>query len=394
MKSNNRLLIKTPARALTAASVNERFAPSMLVSTEFGVLHVEDLGGLVLPGAPTCTIEHLRVAHVLRRRPALRALWQSAAATQSHLRTLLGRLSRTLDALSFEATVQALNPGLMAHYLSRDRSTTEDCLAATRGTVACLVGAPAFDAAWGPPGDLYDLLGPGPHYLPTMHRQVQISPSGVHPLTDGLWAGGLPVLNTVAGFHTRDPNEPWPCDAARATLAQGLNLLRMAWPQAEACARRWYSAAMLLYYPGGGRYLSFTSQDLPGAYIATAHNPAQVCDSMVHELSHARLAAAQAIDPLIQDDGEHIHPSPWRPDPRPLMGIVAGVHAFLNVHHFYAGLRRLGPQGELLTLADHKLKAGAQKVRQAWKYARPRVRTTTLGAHFINEMHAHLERLP
>jgi len=365
----------------------------MLVSTEFGGLRVEDLEGLVLPGAADATIEHLRIAHVLRRRPALRALWQAAAIAQPRLHNPLLRLSQTLDRLSFDTTVHALNPGLIAHYLSRDVSTTDGCLSAMRGTVACLLGHPAFEQAWGRPGDLHDLLGPDPHYLAGLHIRAQIGPSGLHTLAEGLWAGGLPVLNDVAGFHTRDPNEPWPCNGARATLSQGLKLLRMAWPQAEACARRWYSAVMLLHYPGRGRYLSFTSEDLPGAYIATAHNAAQVCDSMVHELSHARLAAAQAIDPLLDDDGAHIHPSPWRPDPRPLMGIVAGVHAFLNVHHFYTSLRQLGPQGELLTLADHKLAAGAQKVRQAWKYARPRVRPTPLGASFIDEMHAHLERL-
>ncbi len=365
----------------------------MLVSTEFGDLRVEDLDGLVLPGAADATIEHLRIAHVLRRRPALRALWQSAAGSQPHLRHPLLRLSQTMDRLNFDTTVHALSPGLIAHYLSRDTSTTDACIAATRGTVACLLGHPGFDAAWGSGGDLHDLLGPGPHYLARLHRRAHTSPSGVHTLTEGLWAGALPVLNDVAGFHTRDPNEPWPCEDARATFSQGLQLLRMAWPQAEACARRWYSAVMLLHYPGRGRYLSFTSEDLPGAYIATAHNPAQVCDSLVHELSHARLAAAQAIDPLLEDDGAHIHPSPWRPDPRPLMGIVAGVHAFLNVHHFYARLRQLGPQGELFALVDHKLKAGAEKMRQAWKYARPRVRPTPLGASFIDEMHAHLERL-
>jgi HEXXH motif-containing protein len=348
--------------------------------------------GLVFPGDASAEVERLRRAQVDARAEVLVALWQRGAARDPALARLVPALQAWLTELDPAGWQRSLDLPLLARQLRLPEEGDEALVLKARGALRLMVGAPGFDEALSSQA-LLPLLGPGPHYLPHPHLVARLVPGGREVVRRGRSVGTMDVLNGVTDIHTRDPSEPWPCDAACQRLAGGLSLLADVWPEAARSMGWWYRNVLLLHDPGGGRYLSFTSQDLPGAYIATASMPAQVCDSLVHEASHARLAVVQAVDPLIVDDGAEIHPSPWRPDPRPLMGLVAGVHAFVNVHAFYARLRALHPHPSLAALAERKLADHRSKLGAVWPHIMAHARPTALGATFLAEMDSYLRSL-
>jgi HEXXH motif-containing protein len=57
--------------------------------------------------------------------------------------------------------------------------------------------------------------------------------------------------------------------------------------------------------------------------------------TFAHELQHAKLSALMDLFPLVSGDPAGRHYAPWRPDPRPLIGLVHGVYAHLAIADFW-----------------------------------------------------------
>lgn len=356
----------------------------MWIQTEFGALALEDVSGLVFPGRSTSTTDRLRVAVALKRKTAVDALLSRARCggpTKAQTRAL-DRIEAHLERLGPCEYLQLLEEPALVHLLrNADESPVRSALGLARFAIETAESA----SGW---ASVLELLPEGGCYLPCLHARWD---SGA--LQPGLFADTFKVLNGVAGIRTRDPSEALPCDPQRRDVERTLALLRAVWPQAQAGAARWYREVLILASPRNGRYLSFTSADLPGALIASVDSPVQLADSLVHEAAHARLAVYQDVDPMIVDDGQEVHPSPWRPDLRPMMGLLAGVHSFVNVHVYYAKLLSSGVAPEVRPLCVQKLQAHGEKLTTAWRYFFPRVRPTALGALFIEEINRYIQAL-
>ncbi|WP_139274079.1 HEXXH motif domain-containing protein [Saccharopolyspora flava] len=76
-----------------------------------------------------------------------------------------------------------------------------------------------------------------------------------------------------------------------------------------------------------------------GAFGAVALSPPRSADLLaevlLHELQHNKLNALMNLVDLAVDDGSLFY-APWRPDPRPLPGLLHGVYAFAAVVEFWA----------------------------------------------------------
>ncbi len=85
-------------------------------------------------------------------------------------------------------------------------------------------------------------------------------------------------------------------------------------------------------------HVSSSYSHLRGAvFLCHDDNPYLQAETLIHEFCHNKLYTLLELDPLFKEGGgEPIYYSPWRPDPRPLIGILLGAHAFLNVARFYA----------------------------------------------------------
>jgi HEXXH motif-containing protein len=141
--------------------------------------------------------------------------------------------------------------------------------------------------------------------------------------------------------------------------------------------------------PETGHVTSVTLGRLQGALIASLRDPVQVADALCHEGSHTRLGLLLHLDALLEDDGAAIHPSPWRQDPRPLKGLLNGVHAFVNVCEFYRRLASAEPTLAAAAEGVRELQRG--RVLQAWDYLTSRARPTALGAFVMDDLAAAVE---
>jgi HEXXH motif-containing protein len=85
-------------------------------------------------------------------------------------------------------------------------------------------------------------------------------------------------------------------------------------------------------------HVSSTYDHLPGAiFLCHDEDPILQGETLVHEAAHNKLNALLAREAVFESGGEEaVYFSPWRPDPRPLRGLLLGAHAFLNVARFLA----------------------------------------------------------
>jgi HEXXH motif-containing protein len=63
---------------------------------------------------------------------------------------------------------------------------------------------------------------------------------------------------------------------------------------------------------------------------------------LVHEFGHSKFGVLLSLVDLLEPDGDNETPrlyAPWRDDPRPAMGVLHGVYAFLGVTAFYRAHR-------------------------------------------------------
>jgi HEXXH motif-containing protein len=204
---------------------------------------------------------------------------------------------------------------------------------------------------------------------------------------------GIPVLNharvVARAVSVMDlcPDAELPANIARVT--DGFQLLRDVWPDAFHSALRQVKGLIVL------RPRNHTRSDSPlsmlGLVALSCGEATSAADLIVHESSHIRLNLMRQFDPLWTDaEPATLHESPWRPDLRPLLGIVLGVHAFLNVAIYY---RRLALWAGGNSAANMLFERQRAKVRIAWETARSYAKPTALGESFFADLEREVQAL-
>ncbi len=80
------------------------------------------------------------------------------------------------------------------------------------------------------------------------------------------------------------------------------------------------------------RHLSCSYREAPGLVYLSLHPSAlTMAEAIVHETQHTKLNLLSWLDPILTNDPAERVASPARPDPRPLMGVLLAVHAFVPV---------------------------------------------------------------
>jgi HEXXH motif-containing protein len=204
-------------------------------------------------------------------------------------------------------------------------------------------------------------------------------------------AAGWPVLNAVPVFGRltamRIAGE---AAVARAlpTVAAGVKLLDRAWPAAAALASRIVRGIVIVENADAAR--SHTGPNIPQVIMCTAERPELVAEALCHELSHIRMNLILEQGAILSDDTS-AHPSPWRADPRPLIGLVHGVHAFLNVRKFYERLGHLDAGFE--AVAARIVARQTAKIRAGWSVLEDHARWTAQGEPIAADLRAAVEAM-
>jgi HEXXH motif-containing protein len=88
------------------------------------------------------------------------------------------------------------------------------------------------------------------------------------------------------------------------------------------------------------RHLSASYREAIGTMYVTLHPQVMtMTEAVVHEFQHNKLNVAAEDVEFLTNAFHPLYPSPVRPDPRPLWGILLAVHAFLPVAELYRRMR-------------------------------------------------------
>ncbi|WP_170140910.1 HEXXH motif domain-containing protein [Allonocardiopsis opalescens] len=103
------------------------------------------------------------------------------------------------------------------------------------------------------------------------------------------------------------------------------------------------AAALHTVVPLAARPTGRTSGTAPSAFGAVAMSPpgdaASFAEALVHEFQHVVLGALNDMMPFTERDSGARYYAPWRPDARPVDGLLHGCYAYIGVTEFWRRVR-------------------------------------------------------
>ncbi|MGW2645466.1 aKG-HExxH-type peptide beta-hydroxylase [Streptomyces sp. NPDC001393] len=144
----------------------------------------------------------------------------------------------------------------------------------------------------------------------------------------------------------------------------------------------------------GGPPMSATLRAAPGALLSQLPTDAgDLAETLVHETQHTKLATLHELVPLYRPGGAR-HRVGWRPDPRPVPGVLQGVYAHLALADLWrrardGSVRAYGWQDR----AERQFDTHWDQVGEALSILRESDELTCAGREFVQEMERHHARL-
>ncbi|GHB22735.1 aKG-HExxH-type peptide beta-hydroxylase [Streptomyces chryseus] len=224
-------------------------------------------------------------------------------------------------------------------------------------------------------------------------------------------AGGTAVLDDLhpyrvpphgmgaAAMHAADrttvAREPWPCLWRRAlALIDGTDPGRAA--EIRAMQRVLVPLVPVTTTAYDRRHpMSATLRAAPGGVLTSLPaGPRELAEVLVHETHHTKMAALHERVPLYRPGGDGLHRVGWRPDPRPVVGVLQGAYAHLALMDLWrraatgpaspdAWRRRAGEQ-----FAQHR-----EQVAEALSILQESDELTNEGRQFTGGMQEHYASL-
>jgi uncharacterized protein len=140
----------------------------------------------------------------------------------------------------------------------------------------------------------------------------------------------MPALTTLAPRLTAAQADQWV-----AALADAWSLLGAHHHEVAAEVEAVVTTIVPHANPERGYSSSTTAETFGAIALSTPGDPCLAAESLTHEVQHLKLFALQDVITLaLPDDGQRYY-APWRPDPRPLGGLLQGAYAFLGVSGFW-----------------------------------------------------------
>ncbi|MFG2247038.1 HEXXH motif domain-containing protein [Spirillospora sp. NPDC048823] len=119
--------------------------------------------------------------------------------------------------------------------------------------------------------------------------------------------------------------------------------------------------------------------------LSTPPGPLELAETLAHEVQHVKLSALLEIVPLTLRDDRPLHYAPWRPDPRPIAGLLQGTYAYLGVTGFWRRQREV-ERGNQALRAHSEFARWREAAGQAARTLADSERLTDMGMVFVEEM--------
>jgi hypothetical protein len=140
------------------------------------------------------------------------------------------------------------------------------------------------------------------------------------------------------------------------------------------------------------KHLSASYREAIGTIYLSLHpSPMTMVEALVHEFQHNKLNALHELDDVLENAAGEAYPSPVRPDPRPLQGVLLAVHAFVPVARLY---ERMIEAGDGRAQAE-RWRDIVRGNREGMEVLRAHARPTPVGRGLLDELErwdAHFAR--
>ena len=195
-------------------------------------------------------------------------------------------------------------------------------------------------------------------------------------INEAIIKGGGPTPNEKLTFeNTEDPE-------VIRILGDAVQGIKDVWSEAYTDLLS-FSQVVVPFGVVGAGLVGSSNENLAGVSILRIR-PSSIpalAANLLHENAHKRFMALTRISPFLKNDVIERVSSPWRRDPRPVRGVLYGLHAFTIVAKFYHYAISSGlPWAESLEPKFHKeLKLLLQGRDTIYRYGK----LTPFGEHFF-----------
>ena len=199
--------------------------------------------------------------------------------------------------------------------------------------------------------------------------------------------------NPIAAFETHPDKSGNPVDLGGRSKVEWIDALDAAFGLVESCLPATFAEMQLMLHaviPVGWdekRHLSASYREAIGTAYLTLHpNAMTMTEAVVHEFQHNKFNVAADSVEFLTNAFHPLYPSPVRPDPRPLWGILLAVHAFLPVAELYRRLRDGGHPFAALPEFDRRMSELDLKNHEGMEMLRAHAEFTPAGQEFFADL--------
>ncbi|MEU3840400.1 HEXXH motif-containing putative peptide modification protein [Streptomyces sp. NPDC028635] len=221
---------------------------------------------------------------------------------------------------------------------------------------------------------------------------------GPHPLVT--LEGGVPLLLDVVDRpsfpHAADlPDGIGPREARAwaAVAREACALLRADHPEVYEELAAGERLLVPLARPGPGIVSGSSAETFGCVALSLPRTAAGFAVTVAHEMQHNKFAALLHLFDLFRPGGPERFYAPWRPDPRPLLGLFHGAYAHLGVARFWGRRREREPDPRARFEAHVQFARWRLAAREATLVLLASDRLTPLGRRFADRMLATLDTL-
>ncbi len=294
------------------------------------------------PEAAAEVAGHWSTTFLLARREELADRPEGRWVADSLAGLFLGRAIRGGDGPELQIETAGLVLDLIHGWIFRadgaDLENTETSLTWTTSENGAAVEVRGrrlwMDPAGGGPIQRHEPAGSGPWKLPIYRHPGRLG----HP--------GVPNSRGIS-TESASAESSAPMELGRS-LAGAHELLSRVWPEVVEQLPKLVPAFVELPGDHGSRvHLSCSYGPATPIFLSRVDDPALHAEDLVHELQHERFYAAfGAADFASLNSFDKHYISPYRSDPRPLRGLLLGLHAFVAVNELRLRLLETGLVGK------------------------------------------------
>jgi uncharacterized protein len=221
-------------------------------------------------------------------------------------------------------------------------------------------------------------------------RRLPVQTDGwrIEFLLDDLDPYRFPGMSTADGRMSGREADRW-----RRRIADGWRLLVRHHRQVAAEI----AAAITVLTPlvtRDGAQLSATSREAFGCTaMSLPPDGRSVAVTLAHEVQHAKLAALMDMIQLAAPGAGDRFYAPWRPDPRPLTGLLHGAYAHTGVAGFWNRQRHHEHDAQAALYAHVEFAVWREASIEVSRFLTASGRLTVAGRRFVDGMLGTLERL-